>query len=242
VKHDPKDPSPRSGDDLFDLPRETAGGARPTVDSIASALPKRATPTAPAGPPLTNVEPTVAGILEQVRPALARLDAATATTAPTPALAISRRNLWIAFGAIATANALVIAFLFPSAETAEVAPHASPKPVARTSAPDPAPKPKPASKPGDASVVSAQHVATEPAPLPVFSGSPVALELARQALDEARTDLAAGRRSAARSRLGRIGLAIDAIDPSEREALRAEVALLIARSVQADAEEAGASK
>jgi len=61
---------------------------------------------------------------------------------------------------------------------------------------------------------------------------------AQSALNNAREDMAAGRRGAARARLARVGLAIDAIQPSARPAIRAEAALLLAQCIQADADEA----
>lgn len=69
-----------------------------------------------------------------------------------------------------------------------------------------------------------------------------ALVAARAALRAAEADLTAGRHAGARARLGRLLLAIDAVEPRERDQIHAAAALLVARSLQADADAARSSK
>lgn len=69
-----------------------------------------------------------------------------------------------------------------------------------------------------------------------------ALVAARAALRAAEADLGAGRRAAVRARMGRLLLAIDAVEPRERGEVHAAAALLVARSLQADADAARASR
>lgn len=88
-----------------------------------------------------------------------------------------------------------------------------------------------------ASPVALPVVAHTPPPAPVISDAE-RLEAARSALTAAREEMAAGRRGAARTRLARIGLTADAIQPSARESIRAEAALLLAQCIQAEADEA----
>lgn len=264
------------GDDLFDLPSESSGASDADfarypapdvhVDVPSSALPKRPQSSSPAGPPLGNVDSTPAAILEQTRPRPAK----PSVPAPEPAAAAPAekrrtrlpRKLWIAFGALAVVNGLVLGFLViqKGASTKH-----DPAPVdgpARTTVAsvvpigwDPAASAaETVSNGSHAESGEGDHARTPPSPETESRPAPhetrsnpelpetSALELARSGLKSSREDLAAGRISAARTRLGRLGLAIDAIDPTRREDIRAEIALLLAQSLQDEADEAARTK
>ena len=215
-----------NGDDLFDLPKDASNAPlapeTPAVDAPGSALPRRSQPTAPAGPPISSVESNAAAILLQVRRRQGEEDSANvqpevASTAPSG----TTRALWIALGALVLVNLATVAVLLsdagaPSntASTDEAAAGAQAPPAPATPARE---KPR--------------------TPL-VSSLGPSALESALEVLDEARADLAAGRRSSARARLGRLALAIDAIEPMRREEIRGEISLVVAQSLQEDVEAA----
>lgn len=246
-----------SGDDLFDLPRETkqAGDVAPPqktprgdVDAPSSALPKRQQSTAPAGPPLTSVESSVEGILAQVRRPNPPTPIERAPVAPPPALAApappirnATRKVWLAFAALALVNGLALGFLYKRGAPSQHAPSIS-TPATEAPAPHAATTTKP-----EAPAASETVAHVEPRPTTETKATPVvpplldrsALDLVRSSLADARDDVEAGRRASARARLARIGLAIDSIPPANREEIRAEAALLVARSIQADADQAG---
>lgn len=81
----------------------------------------------------------------------------------------------------------------------------------------------------------AQAVTPRGPPVPTDHSALIA---ARAALRAAEAELTAGRRAVARARLGRLLLEIDAVEPREREVIHASAALLVARSLQADADAA----
>ncbi len=290
------------GDDLFDLPSDAPSakdaGSTPSsaagadLDLPASALPKRPMSSSPAGPPLSNVDSSAAGILEQVRPRPAKVEAPApvAVAAPKKPRFVRPSGPWIAFGALALGNALILGFVVlrgsgssepthtdapaqtatagvlplgrtadaahgtgsttsdttrdtghesahdtsaaASADSSHAAPHGAEHDVARSDAHTDA---------HNDSRSSSKPKTSTPREIPaLFDGA--AVDLARKSLKDARDDVDAGHRSAARARLGRIGLAIDAIAPAQRESIRAEVALLLAQTIQADADEAARAK
>jgi hypothetical protein len=266
-----------SGDDLFDLPSDASqaqhvgpspsSAAGSDLDLIGSALPKRQLSTGAAGPPLSNVESSAGGILDQVRKRPAT--AAAPVAAPAPVAQPEKRRFprptgpWIAFGAFGLVNALVLGFVVlrgsgspepEHADTTAPATVASVLPLGEGTGPAHAARPDAAhdsAQGADHGAVpstahaeprpDSKHETAAPRDIPaLFDAS--ALDLARKSLKDAREDVAAGRRGAARARLGRIGLSIDAIQPAQREDIRAEVALLLAQTIQADADEAARSK
>jgi hypothetical protein len=93
-------------------------------------------------------------------------------------------------------------------------------------------------------IAAAPHAETAPAEAAIPQRAPAvptdhsALVAARAALRMAETDLNEGRHAAVRARLGRLLLAIDAVEPLEREEIHAAAALLVARSLQAEADTA----
>jgi hypothetical protein len=228
VSSDPGTHDASNGDDLFDLPRDASNpplaAEKPAVDAPGSALPRRAPPTGPAGPPISSVDSNAAALLHQVRRRQGKDEQGASAAPAAPVNAESRRMpraAWIALAILGVANAATLALV-----------------VTRTPA-VPAP-------------VDAQPATAEHAPPTSVAGNEQrpavrgtagsttenTLEAALTVLDEARSDLAAGRRSAARTRVGRLALSVDAVDASQRDELRAEIGLIIAQSLQADAEEA----
>ncbi len=241
-----------SEDDLFDLPSESIAAddlarnapiaAGPDLEVPLAALPRRPAPPSPAGPPLASVSSPVDAILEHVRKRPAKSEDVSAKPAPTaeavpqPSPAGIPRAVWMALGGLALGNvaALAVILFRPAPHTGS-----STANVANVSIDD-ASVAGSSGRPHDGErAVSNENTAqvggsnVEPL-LPNTS----AIEVARRTLRDARIDIESGRRGAARARLARIGLAIDAIDANDREDVRAEVALLIAESTQADAEEA----
>jgi len=269
---DAHDAGSPAGDDLFDLPseasRERESGQAPIssmgmdLDLLPSALPKRQPSMGPAGPPLSTVESSVAGILRQVRKRPAQPDAPAES--PTDATVTKRRfkrpsALWIAFGALALGNVLVLGLVLPrGSDPSSVEPERRPELAsAMTELPSapgvvlpdagPSASATEVQQPTDVATPSASAKPVKSPERATRRTIPViidasALELAQKSLRDAREDLTAGRRGEARARLGRIGLAIDAIQPAQREAIRAETALLIAQTFRADAEEAARAK
>lgn len=245
------DLGPMPGDDLFDLPSE-AGSAKsagranaapssPDLDALSSALPRRPQAPGPAGPPISSVNSNAAAILEQVRRPPTAAESRTAASAPTPAQAGARipRALWIAFGALALVNALVLGFVALRGGPPPADAHAPAQPASASALPlggvAPDTRAQAEAKPIRREDAPAQWTESELPTVPAH-------ELARRSLRDAEADLSAGRRAAARARLGRIGLSIDAIDAEHREDIRAEVALLLARSIQDDVDEAARTK
>lgn len=261
--HEPGSPS---GDDLFDLPSDASNAkdVRPApssaagadLDLPASALPKR---PMPMGPPLSSVDSTPAAIAEQVkkRP----VEAKPAEPAPVAAVRKPRfprpNARWIAVGAFGIVNGLVLGFVVMRDRGAAKTDHADAARTASVASALPPAEPELAEP--EHAAHGAQTPAHEPAPAtevrprpepehentardipPLYDAN--ALDLARKSLEEAREDVAAGRRGAARARLGRIGLSIDAVPPRQRDDLRAEIALLLAETLQSDADEAARAK
>ena len=258
---DPSESGASQGDDLFDLPSEApetrqlapaqSSAASMDVEKPASALPRRTPSTSAAGPLLTNVESSSAGVQEQIRtrPSTAA-PAAPPVAATTPKIRkiTSRTAMWIAFGALALVNGGVLGFIVvqdrgtPS-KTGEHTTSSNPLMEAKHDATSAAlPDGEHATQ--DEHALSAQH--SSPPAAKSESKPPVPdvdlLEAANAALKAARDDMASGRRGTARGRLARVGLAIDAIQPSARTAVRAETALLLAQCIQADADEAARIK
>lgn len=246
-------PAPTVGDDIFDLPTEAGaakGAARTATPSAASALdasapplPKRPQGAPAGGAPLASASVSsgtapgsnAQALLDQVRRRSAPPAEAAVLPAEEPAVrrVVLPRGVWIALGALALLNVLALGHLVlrPSGPATDArTDHAS---ESAPSVTDPNPE----------GSTGAEHSAAQPRAHPTQAVAAVpALEIAQQALREARADLDAGRRSAARARLGRIGLAIDAIDADKRDEIRAEVGLLLARSIQDDADQAARSK
>jgi hypothetical protein len=183
-------------DDLFDLPSE----ARPSGEPAEA--PAAAAPRADAAPAET-VRPA-----EDVRVGAQRAPAPAGTTAARHL----RRDMWIAFAALAAANVAVLSVGLTTRSAPEPEP-AHPALDLSAGAPDPL----------------EAHAAPAPAPV-----SP--LVSAQALLREGKEDLEAGRFAAARARMGRVLLAIDAVEPARREEVRAEARLLVARCLQAEAD------
>jgi len=237
------------------------------VDKPSSALPRRAQSTTPAGPPLTNVQANAAGIEDQVR-ARPKTAAPVAPVAALPTPKVGKlpklpklnsiTGMWIAFVGFALVagwglGSIVVqrnaASITPSepatagaqataSQSAERSEHA----IAAASVLDATTAPR--TTPVSAEVVPVTSASPMVPPVAVPEPTPVIsdaerLEAARAALASAREDMAAGRRGAARARLARIGLTADAIQPSARDSIRVEAALLSAQCIQADADEAG---
>ncbi len=253
-----------SAKDVRPTPSSAAGA---DLDLPASALPKR---PMPMGPPLSNVDSTPAAIAEQVkkRP----VETKPAEPAPVAAVRKPRfprpDARWIAVGAFGIVNGLVLGFVVlrdhgatktdhadgaRTASAASALPPAEPEHAAdgaQTPAHEPAPEiahdPIPAAGHGTAPATEARPQPESEHEKPAREIPPLydanALDLARKSLEEAREDVAAGRRGAARARLGRIGLSIDAVPPRQRDDLRAEIALLLAQTLQSDADEAARAK
>lgn len=236
-------PGSSAEDDLFDLPSESVAAdemarnaplaAGPDLEVPLAALPRRPAPPAPAAVPLTSSSSPVDAILEHVRKRPAKSEEAVAKpapiaeAAPQPAQARIPRAVWIALGALALGNlaALAVIVFQPAQQNAPGTTNVEQASVVGTD-----------ETAHQGARVPANTVA-RPTVAPLLPNTSP-LEAARQTLRDARIDIESGRRGAARARLARIGLAIDAIDIADREDVRAEVALLIAESTQADAEEA----
>ncbi|MBL8861969.1 MAG: hypothetical protein JNK02_08140 [Planctomycetes bacterium] len=240
-------------DDLFDLPEKTpvpqAPEARVAADGLPPALPQRAPRPASAGPLLTSVDSAAAAVLDSVRQRAPKpVEAApvpdTEPALPSPA---RPRALWIGLGVLAFLNAVTLAVLSASHAGRDVDERAAPVRLAPAeSARAEADRPDAAQAASAARTTREADAQRAQQPTPrvgaLASGSVLpelsALEAARNVLGEARADLASGRRSAARARLGRLALSIDAVESTRREEIRAEIALLVAHSLQQDAEEA----
>jgi len=245
------DLGPMPGDDLFDLPSEArsaksggranAASSSPDLNAPSSALPRRPQSPGPAGPPISSVSSNAAAILEQVRRLPASTEGRTAAAAPAPAKAGVGipRAMWIAFGALALFNALVLGFVLLRGGAPSADAHVPSQPGAASALPLGSvvsdPRAEAARKATERGGTAVQWTESELLTVPAH-------DLARRSLRDAQADISAGRRAAARARLGRIGLSIDAIDAEHREDIRAEVALLLARSIQDDADEAARTK
>jgi hypothetical protein len=247
LNSDPRDPGAMGEDDLFDLPTEAASANELTDPALAASgagvvplppLPRRPERAGPAGPPLPSVPSTVEAILGQVRKRPARTEATPTAPAEEPVVATARiqvpRAVWMALGGLAIVNVAVLAFVLRGPASDRPADGGGPPSASMTSIVEsPAavhPEPK----------VQEQR-ASAPSLPPVLPGGSV-LERAQQTLADARADIESGRRGSARARLGRLGLAIDGIDPANRESIRPGIGLLLAESTQADADEARRSK
>ena len=190
-------------EDLFDLPVEALN--LPGMDAINTAASQAA---------FEQAEPEIAALAREVTPPakLPKSATATATFEPAPRL----RRVWIAFGALALGNVIVLALaLYGNSPTAPQAAEVAPPPAPETETPP----------------VAKTKTAQE---LPV----PAASNGGRARLQAVESELAAGHRAIARVELGRFLLALDALPANEREDLRAEAELLVARTLQDTADEA----
>ncbi len=246
----PKDPS----DDLFDLPSETLDAVWRESDGDFSASMdlELDTPPAPLPKPAkvepapTKAEPAARTAPPAASASAARTSAPSGAPAPAPAPAAAAedadaeeepteehgaeidsdgggtalkrlvRHVWIAFGVLAAVNVVVLGISLTSgapATDARSGEATAPAPAAGAAAP------------------------WTPPAIEAVADSPM-VAAARAALRAAETDLAAGRRAAARARIGRMLLSIDLVEPERREELRAQAAILGARCAQADVEAA----
>ncbi len=239
---DPTTPETGGEEDLFDLPIESISAGEVAeskadhpaarVEVPLAALPRRPAPAASSASTLTSVGSNADAILEQARKRTKPADNSTRESptpvAPEPKPVHVPRPVWIALGVLAIVNVAVLTFLLLRPSTSA---DTTPTTVAATQSSDEASN--------AAEQPRAQAARVNPPSLVPDTG---ALQSARQVLRDARADIESGRRSAARTRLGRLGLVVDGIDPAHRDEIRAEAALLVAESLQADADEARRAK
>ena len=195
-----------SADDLFDVPVEAVN--LPGMDAIDSAA-------ALAG--FQEAEPAITALAGEPE-AQSEQDYGSAPSS-SRASAPGLRKLWIAFGALALGNGIVLALgVFNHSPIPRNAPEIAPPATPETEA-------KPAA--------STAAVRPVPGPVPLNNG--------RARLLAIESTLEAGQRKTARAELGRILLDIDTLPTGEREDTRAQAELLVARILQEAADEARSS-